>query len=517
MRVWVLPSLLAADPSRISGGGFFCCLAEVEMKNLPEQAKLKQAKLARTRRRRERLAQERRLAEAQNGTRRNDLLPELELRKYRIAELRAPKHRTRKADPEQIARHVRVIGEFGFSEPILVRDGQVYDGWNRVLAARELGLEEVPAIECSHLNEGEARALAVASKRIGELGEWDLDELRLEFIELVEFEIDLDVTAFTVEEQDMILLDPLDGSEEDPADSVEDPPKVPVTQLSDLWLLDMHKVACGDAQNEATFKPLLGEERVHAVLQDPPYNVKIAGNVSGLGKKVHAEFAMASGELSDKEFEGFLADNLKIITSYLVSGAVVFSFMDHRSIHLLYAAGESAGLSRINLVVWYKQSGAMGSLYRSAHELIAVFCNGKTPRVNNVELGKHGRNRCNVWEAPGANRRGSSANEMLDFHATPKPVRLCEDAIIDVTGRGEIVLDCFLGSGATLIACERVGRQCRGIELEPGFVDLAIRRWEKLTGQEAVLESTSETFTEVAARRGAVIDEKTGASDEGEE
>lgn len=471
------------------------------MKKLPEQDKLKQAKLVRTRCRRERLAQERRLAEAQGGSRRNDLLPDLELRKYRTSDLRAPIRRTRKANPDQIARHMRVISEFGFSEPILVRDGQVYDGWNRVLAAKQLGLEELPAIECSHLGDAEARALALASKRVGELGEWDLEELRLEFIELIELEIDLDATAFTSEEQDIILLDPLDGSEEDLADSAGDPPEVPVTQMCDVWLLGMHKVICGNALDEATFRLLLTEEQVHAVLQDPPYNVKIAGHVSGLGKKVHSEFAMASGEMSDDEFEDFLASNLNIITSYVVSGAVVFSFMDHRSIHLLYAAGASAGLSRINLVVWYKQSGAMGSLYRSAHELIAVFCNGKTPRVNNVELGKHGRNRCNVWEAPGANRRGSSANEMLEFHATPKPVRLCEDAILDVTQRGEIVLDCFLGSGASLAACERVGRQCRGIELEPRFVDLSVRRWEKLTGKQAILASSGETYAQVTARR----------------
>lgn len=489
------------------------------MKKLPEQAKLKQAKLLKTKRRRERLAQERKLAEASCRSRRNDLLPTLELRQYRTAELRAPKHRTRKTDPEQIARHIRLIGEFGFSDPILVRDSQVYEGWNRVLAARELGLEELPAIECSHLSDGEARALAVASKRIGELGEWDLDELRLEFIELIEQEIDLDATAFTVEEQDIILLDPSDAEEEDPADAVDDPPERPDSRLGDLWLLDQHKIICGNALDEATFKLLLGEERVHAVLQDPPYNVRIAGNVSGLGKKVHSEFCMASGELSDEEFKDFLAGNLKIVSNYAMSGAVIFSFMDWRSIGRLYAAGEQAGLTLINLAVWYKQSGSMGSLYRSAHELVAVFCKGKSPRFNSVQLGKHGRNRTNVWEAPGANRRGSSANEMLGQHATPKPTRLCEDAILDVTKRGEIVLDSFIGSGTTLAACEKSGRQCRGIELEPRFVDVAIRRWEKLTGKEAVLEETGETFAEVAARRaseGTAADD-TIASEEGEE
>ena len=486
------------------------------MKKLPEQDKLKQAKLLRSRRRRERLAQERRLAEAQGGSRRNDLLPDLELRKYRTSDLRAPKRRTRKANPDQIARHVRVISDFGFSEPILVRDGQVYDGWNRVLAARELGLEELPAIECSHLSDAEARALALALNRVGELGEWDLEELRLEFIELAELEIDLDSTAFTCEEQDIILLDPDDdegeGGDEHEA---EQPPQTPTTRLSDIWLMDGHRVICGNALEEETYRTLLEDQEVHAVLTDPPYNVPIEGHVSGPGKKVHRDWVMATGELTDVEFEGFLTTVLTLITMFLSAGAVVFAFMDWRSIHLLYRAGENAALNRINLVVWYKQSGGMGALYRSAHELVAVFCNGKTPRHNAVKLGKNGRDRTNVWEAPGANRRGSSANAMLALHATPKSLSICEDAILDVTRRGEIVLDAFLGSGTTLAACEATGRICRGIELDPRFVDVSVRRWEKLTGKEAVLAETGETFAEVARYRLAeVLDQEMASSDE---
>jgi DNA modification methylase len=461
----------------------------------------KQAKLAKTKARRQELAQGRKRVEGCGHSGRNDLLPELELRTYDVSELKPPKNRTRKDDPEHVARLVRSISQYGFTQPPLTREGRVYDGWSRVLAAKELGLDQIPVIECSHLSDAEARALALASNRIGELGEWDLDELRTEFVELIELEIDLDATAFTVEEQDIILLDPLDENDEDLADAVDDSPEVAVTQLGDIWELGKHRVICGSALENATYQALLKDEKVHAVLSDPPYNVEIKGNVSGLGKKVHSEFAMASGELSDEEFVAFLTNALALIASFLTAGAVVFAFMDWRSIHRLYAAGEKAGLTLINLAIWYKQSGSMGSLYRSAHELVAVFCNGKTPRVNNVELGKHGRNRCNVWEAPGANRRGSSANDMLDVHATPKPVSLCEDAILDVTAPGEIVLDAFLGSGTTLIAAEKAKRVCRGIELDPGFVDVAITRWEKLTGKEAVLAETGECFAEVARRR----------------
>lgn len=482
--------------------------------------KFKQAKLAKTKGRRESLARERRIADHNRHSGRNDLLPELTVHECPICELQPPRRRTRKNDPEQIERIARSIGEFGFTQPILVRDGQVLDGWLRVLAAQQLGLDHVPVIGCDHLDEMQARALAIAVNRIGERGEWDLDELRIEFLELIELDFDLDVTGFTAEEQDIILLDPLDETaEEGEIEEVDEPPSVPVTRVGDLWELGQHRILCGSALEKESYDVLLLGECAHAVLTDPPYNVAIKGNVSGLGKKVHGEFCMASGEMSDEEFEAFLAKVLTLLASFLVAGAVLFAFMDWRSIHRLYAAGDAAKLKLLNLVVWYKKAGGMGALYRSAHELIAVFCKGAKPRVNNVALGKHGRDRTNVWVAPGANRRGSSANEMLAHHATPKPVELCVDALLDVTARDEIVLDIFLGSGTTLIAAQKTGRRCRGIELDPGFVDVAVRRWEKLSGEQAILAETGESFAEAEARRraeGAELNSK-DVNEEGDE
>lgn len=479
-----------------------------------QEGRLKRAKLEKTRGRREHLARQRRMEETVSRARRNDLLPDLQVSKIRLCDLSPPRYRTRKDDPEQIERLVRSIAGFGFSHPILVRNGQVLDGWSRVLAAKELGLDRVPAIECSHLDDAEARALALALNRIGERGAWDLDALRIEFEELIELDIDLDATGFSLEEQDIILLDPLDG-EEGAGEEVDEPPAEPVTRLGEIWQLGDHRIICGSALEKESYKALLCDEQVHAVLTDPPYNVKIKGNVSGLGKKVHDEFAMASGEMSDAEFQTFLNKVVALMAAWLVAGAVLFVFMDWRSIHRVYAAGNAAKLKLLNLVVWYKETGGMGSLYRSAHELIAVLCKGDKPRVNNVELGRHGRDRSNVWVVPGANQRGSSANEMLALHATPKPVELCVDALLDVTQRGDIVLDCFLGSGATLIAAEKTGRLCRGIELEPGFVDVCIRRWEKLTGGEAVLVETGQLFAEVEAERRAECGEPSGQDDGG--
>jgi DNA modification methylase len=464
------------------------------------EGSLKKAKLAKTKGRRERLARERRMADLAGNARRNDLLPDLAVREYEIENLRAPSRRTRKNNPGQIERIARSIAEFGFSQPILIRDGQVLDGWLRVLAAKELGMRAVRAIDCTHLDETQARALALASNRIAERGEWDLDELKIEFEELIELGTDLEVTGFSIEEQDIILLDPLDAEQagEDPLD---EPPAHPVTQPGDIWQLGDHRIVCGDALDEQTYRALLQGEEVHAVLTDPPYNVKIKGNVSGLGKKVHEEFAMASGEMSADEFQTFLDRVIGLLATCLVAGGVLFAFMDWRSVQRVYAAGEAAGLKLINLVVWYKEVGAMGTLYRSAHELLPVFCKGERPRHNNVALGKHGRDRTNVWVAPGANRPGSSANELLGAHATPKPVELCVDAILDVTQPGDIVLDAFLGSGTTLIGAQKTGRFCRGIELEAKFVDVAIRRWARLTALPAILVETGETFEQASERR----------------
>lgn len=498
-RVW---SFLRENPRAASAvAGVFVWEVELAIKSLKNEC-LKQQKLTKTRGRRESLARDKQMVDLVNRDRRNDLLPRLVIHECPIDDLKPPTRWVRQDDPEQIKRLVLSIREHGVSQPILVQNGRVIDGWSRVLAARELGLEHMPAIECDHLSGTQARTLALAANRIGELGSWNLDALRIEFQELAELKVDLDVTGFTLQEQDIILLDSLDGkSEDDSSDAMEEAPEHPVTRLGDLWVLGEHRLICGDARERSIYETLLDGASVHVVLTDAPYNVRIQGNVSGLGKKVHEEFAMASGEMSDAQFQEFLDQIFLLLTTWLVPGGVAFAFMDWRSVHRLYLAGERAGLKLINLAVWFKQAGGMGSLYRSAHELVAIFCNGEVPRVNNVQLGRHGRDRSNVWVAAGANRRGSSANEMLDSHGTPKPVELCVDALLDVTNPGEIVLDAFLGSGTTLIAAEKTRRQCRGIEIEPRFVDVTIARWEKLTGKQAVLAATGETFAQVRQHR----------------
>ena len=219
---------------------------------------------------------------------------------------------------------------------------------------------------------------------------------------------------------------------------------------------------------------------------DPPYNVKISGHAVAKGS--HREFAMASGEMSEAQFRGFLIDTLGTATAVSRDGAVHFVCMDWRHMDDVSAVGKTLYGALLNLCIWNKSNAGMGSLYRSKHELVFVYRVGAAPHLNNVELGKHGRNRTNVWDYASVNSLKGSRREDLALHPTVKPTSLVADAIQDVTRRGELVLDLFLGSGTSLIAAERTGRRFRGVELDPAYVDVAIARWTERTGQEAYLE-----------------------------
>ncbi len=249
-----------------------------------------------------------------------------------------------------------------------------------------------------------------------------------------------------------------------------------------------------------------------AAFTDPPYNVAIDGFAGGKGKVRHREFAHASGEMTASEFTAFLRDALGASASVSRDGAVHFVCMDHRHIReLLDAAGEVYA-AQLNLCVWNKSNAGMGSLYRSKHELVFVFRVGETQHLNTVELGKHGRSRTNIWDYPSVNTFGGSRQQDLALHPTVKPTSMVADAICDVTRRGDVVFDGFLGSGTSLIAAERVGRVFRGVEVDRLYVDLALMRWSVMTGQDPVLEETGESFEQVRKRR---LAEGAEAQDEG--
>lgn len=302
-----------------------------------------------------------------------------------------------------------------------------------------------------------------------------------------------------------LLLDPENEDRGDPVDEdVPGPEEVAVSRLGDLWLLGPHRLLCGSAIESEAFAVLMDGKKARMVFVDAPYNVKISGHVSGLGKTKHREFAMASGEMADDQFEGFLATNAKLLADNCEDGAILDMCMDWRGLLNLQLAIRRADLDLINLAVWVKSNGGMGSLLRSQHELVLITKKGKAPHINNVELGKHGRYRTNVWRYPGVNSFGKNRMEQLGAHPTPKPVAMVADAIRDVSHRGQIVLDSFMGSGTTLLAAERTSRIAYGMDLDPGYIDLTIRRWEKMTGQTARLAKTGQSLAELEAERLAI-------------
>lgn len=432
-----------------------------------------------------------------------DQLAKLTISERDVATLTPAKRRVRKASARQVEALLRSIQRHGFFGPILTAGSKIVDGHARVEALKLLGVETVSVIDVSHLSDATVESLMIAVNRIGETGDWDLEELRLSLVELSLEGLDSLAIGFDPAEIDALLLDPLaDGPGE--LDAIPEPSAgPPIAKPGDVWRLGKHRLICGSALDAATYGALMGEEHATVIFTDPPYNVKIQGNVSGLGKVKHGEFAMASGEQTEEQFKEFLTSCLTLSSARLIDRGVVFAFMDWRSASVLESAGKTTGLRHINTAVWAKGNGGMGALYRSAHELVLVFCKGDSPLINNVNLGAKGRDRTNVWQYPGANQPGSSANKALKDHPTPKCVELVVDALIDVSEPGDAVLDPFMGSGTTIIAAEECGRIAYGVELEPKFVDCTIRRWEAMLAGDAILADTGETFAEVTARRTA--------------
>jgi DNA modification methylase len=302
-----------------------------------------------------------------------------------------------------------------------------------------------------------------------------------------------------------IVLEDADAAkaeENGPEDRIPDPlPDASVTQPGDLWLRGKHRILCGNALDEQDYTYLLNGEKAEFVFTDPPYNVPINGNVCGKGAIRHREFAMASGEMSKGSFIDFLSTTFRHLAAYSADGSIHDICMDWRHVEEMMAAGNSAYSKLKNICVWAKKNAGMGSFYRSRHELIFIWKSGTASHINNFELGQHGRSRTNVWEYPGITSSGPARLAELSMHPTVKPVALVADAIRDCSKRGGIVLDPFLGSGTTVIAAERTGRRGRGIEIEPVYVDVAIKRWQQYTGKAATLVETGQTFEEVADAR----------------
>lgn len=423
---------------------------------------------------------------------------------FPIDKLRPNPRNARNHSKKQIRQLANSIARFGWTYPIVVDENTVIlAGHARYSAAQLLGCHTVPVIVLSGLSDPEKRALALADNKIAANSGWDRKLLAEELGELAtllpEFDLDLEITGFEPAEVDSLLGD-LADPEQDPADEAPALEKEAISRIGDLWELGPHRLLCGDAQSAAAYRLLMGGVSAAMVFTDPPYNVPIK-RVQGRGRVKHREFVQASGEMSPAHFTRFLRRSLALAAEHSADGSIHFVFTDWRHINELSAAGSSVYSELKNIVVWVKTNAGQGSFYRSQHELICVFKSGEGPHQNNVELGRHGRNRSNVWTYPGVNSFRAGRLDDLSVHPTPKPVALVADAIRDCSRRGEIVLDPFMGSGTTILAAERVGRRGYGLELDPRYVDAAIRRWQAYTRRDAVLKDSGETFDEVSAVR----------------
>jgi len=419
-----------------------------------------------------------------------------------IGELKTFPGNPRRNPENQIARLMKSIRRF-WTNPILIDEtGTILAGHGRWEAARRLGMTEVPTVTVSGLSDSEKRAVVIADNRLPEQAIWDFDLLRGHFQDLIKLDFDIELTGFSTGEIDLVI----DGSQKsvaaDPADDLSGhvPEGPAISQLGDVWELGRHRLACGDAQRGETYGPLLAGDLAEMIVTDPPYNVRIDGHAMGRGRVRHREFAMASGEMSAAAFKTFLNRFIRCVINSSHDGSIHYIFMDWRHLPELLGAALPLYSEWKNLLCWNKVNAGQGSFYRSKHELIAVFKSGTGPHINNFKLGGQGRYRTNVLDYPSVNSFDPARRGDLELHPTVKPIALIADLIRDCSRRNSIILDPFGGSGTTILAAERTGRTARVIELDPLYVDVAIRRWQKITGLSARHIETGRMFADVEAQ-----------------
>jgi DNA modification methylase len=409
---------------------------------------------------------------------------------------------------EQVTVIEQSIQTFGWMNPVLIGDNnEIIAGHGRILAAKRLGLTHAPVLRVSGLTPDQIRGYRLADNRIAEIAGWDADILAVELQHITGVDIGSSIEALGWKmPQIEVLLDTHAQSQttgEDSADNLPPTSELSVSKVGDLWLCGDNRVLCGSAIDAAALSRLMGGKKAQLICQDPPWNLAVK-SIVGSGRIKHREFVMGSGEMSAEQFRQFLRDDVRCNAKQAVPGAVFQVFIDWRGVEKVITAGEAEGLELLNVLVWVKTNGGMsGGPWRSQHELVVVFRKPGAKIKNRVELGKYGRYRTNVLQVAGLNSFGKGRMEALESHPTRKPVELIAELIRDVTDTGDIVLDSFLGSGTALIAAERTGRTCYGMELDPLYVDTIVRRWEQFTGKQALLEGSGRTFKEVEVERSA--------------
>ncbi|MER8577650.1 site-specific DNA-methyltransferase [Mesorhizobium sp. M1423] len=403
----------------------------------------------------------------------------IELIPVRSLRLWAKNARTHsKKQLKQIGKSIRT---FGFTNPVLIdAENTILAGHGRVEAAKLIGMSEVPCVRLEHMTPEQKRAYVLADNKLALNAGWDDELLAEELRGLLEIDFDVEVTGFAIAEIDSLVEGLIPEEPGDPDDDIvpEIEGSIARCRPGDVFALGQHRLICGSALDASVVDALMDGQKAQMVFADPPYNVAIDGHVGGSGKTKHREFAMASGEMSASEFTSFLKTSMQNLADHTVDGSIHFICMDWRHMAEMLTAGEGVYSELKNLIVWVKDNGGMGTFYRSRHELIFAFKHGTAPHINSFELGQHGRYRTNVWQYRGVNTLKAGRMDELALHPTVKPVQMIADAIKDVSGRGDIVLDLFGGSGSTLIAAHKTGRNGYLCELDPIYCDRIIRRWE---------------------------------------
>ena len=426
-----------------------------------------------------------------------------------VAALRPYPGNARRHSRKQIKQIAKSIETFGFTNPVLIgEDLGILAGHGRVAAAQLIGMKEVPIVRLSDLSPAERKAYVLADNKLALNAGWDREVLAIELQGLIDLGFDLETTGFTVGEIEVVVGEAAEGVRQDASVGSED--NIPPVRESRRCRAPAisgragrHRLICGDARERMAYETLLGNERVDLIFTDAPHNVPIGGNVCGSGQVRHREFAMGVGEMTSAEFTIFLERALSSAAERCRDGAIAFVCMDWRYAGELLAAGKTVFTELKDLCVWNKASAGTGTFYRSKHELILVFKKGTAPHVDSFGRGETGRPRSNVWDYPGVSSIGPTRTG-LAMHPTVKPTRLVADAIKDCSRRGDLVLDPFAGFGTTLIAAQKTGRSARLIEYDPAYCDTILRRFARVTGKQATLAATGETFEVVERKRESV-------------
>jgi DNA modification methylase len=420
-----------------------------------------------------------------------------------VSSLMRYENNARQHSKAQLKKIEASIKAFGWTNPIIIDPaGTILCGHGRFEAAASMGLKEVPTITLDHLSEADRKAYIIADNAIAEQAGWSKQMLKSELSGLAEIGYELELSGFDTLKIETILS--MDDPEDELDDDVELPDEsiLPVCRVGDLWEIGDQRLIVGDARDPEVYERLLGDETVQLILTDPPYGCRIENNVSGSGQVKHTDFVAGAGETSLPEFAmTLLRPAFKCMAKHCASGAIAFVFSDWRAAPHVLDAAAGVFIEVKQCIVWVKTNGSQGAFYRSAYELVYAFKVSDGQHINNFKLGGGGRYRTNVWTYAGANVFRAGRMRDLADHPTVKPKKLCADAIIDCSKRGGVVLDAFAGSGTTLCAAAMTGRRGRGIELDPKYADVILRRVAEQTGAIAMLDGVP--IDEVARNRRA--------------